>query len=120
MRRAPEDSSETEFEEEGTTAVTRHPDSSSEGTGESSYYQESDSATEMDLITRSFKKTAVPSQASGEVQPSSGQQRNEPDISELSSQDTTLQELREHSRTTTRATSKSKKQKSDSRDEEFP
>ena len=115
MQRAPEDSSETESEEEGTTAVTRQPDSSSEGTGESSYYEESDSATEMDLIARSFTKTAVPSQASGEVQPSSGQQRNEPDISEFSSQHTTLQELTEQSRTTTRATSKSKKRKSDRR-----
>ena len=56
MRRAPGNSSETESEEEGATAVTRQPDSSSEGTGESSYYEESDSATEMDLITRSFKK----------------------------------------------------------------
>ena len=115
MRRAPGDSSETESEREGAAAVTRQPDSSSEGTGESSYYEESDSATEMDLITRSFKKTAVPSQASGAVQPSSGQQQNEPDISEFSSQDTTLQELRDQSRTTTRATSKSKKRKSDRR-----
>ena len=122
MRRAPGDSSETESEGEGAAAVTRQPDSSSEGTGESSYYEESDSATEMDLITRCFKKTAVPLQAPSAVQPSSGQQQNEPDMSEFSSQDTTLQELREQSRTTTRATSKSKKRKRDrgSRDEEFP
>ena len=39
MRRAPNDSSETESEEEGATAVARQPNSSSEGTGESSYYE---------------------------------------------------------------------------------
>ena len=119
MRRAPSDSSETESEEEGATAVTRQPDSSSEGTGESSYYEESESATEMDLITRSFKKTAVPLQTPGEVQPSSGQQQNEPDMSEFSSQDTTLKELREQSGSTTRTTSKSKKRKSDRRGTDF-
>ena len=73
MRRAPDDSSETESEEEGTAAVTRQPDSSSEGTGESSYYGESDSATEMDLLTRSFKKPAAPSQAPSAAQPFSSQ-----------------------------------------------
>ena len=44
MRRAPGNSSETESEGEGTVAVTRQPDSSSEGTGESSFYEERDSA----------------------------------------------------------------------------
>ena len=112
MRRAPSDSSETESEKEGATAVARQPDSSSEGTGESSHYEESNRATEMDLLTQSFKKTTVPSQTPDEVQPSSSQQQKEPDLSEFSSQDTTLQELREQSRSTT---SKSKKRKSDRR-----
>ena len=114
MRRVSSDTSETESEGEGTAATTRQPDSFSEGTGES-YYEESDSATEMDLITRSFKNTAASLQAPSVVQPSSGQQQNEPDTSEFSSQDTTLQELREQSRTTARTTSKSKKRKSDRR-----
>ena len=115
MRRVSSDSSGTESEGEGTATTTRQPDSSSEGTGESSYYEESDSATEMDLITRSFKKPAAPLQVSTEAQPSSGQQQNEPDTSEFSSQDTTLQELREQTRTTARTTSRPKKRKNDRR-----
>ena len=80
MRRAPSDSSETESEGEGTSATERQPDSSSEDTGESSCYEESDSATEMDLITKSFKRVSVPlTKGSGSTQTSSGQQQTETD-----------------------------------------
>ena len=115
MRRSPSGSSETESEEEGATAAARQPDSSSEGTGESSYYEESDSATEMDLITQSFKKTTVPPKNPDETRTPFSQPQNEPDVSEFSSRDTTLQELREQARPITRTASKSKKRKSDRR-----
>ena len=86
MRRAPSDSKATELggDDPSTTAGQHEPPS--DGTWESSYYGKSDSATETDLITRSFKKTTEdPIRTST----SYGQQRTEPDSSEYSSQDTT-------------------------------
>ena len=115
IRRAPSDSGERESEEEGATTVVRHTDSSSEDTGESSYYGESDSAREMALITKSFKEASVPPKGSNSTQTSSGQQQNEPDTSEFSSQDTTLQEIREQAQPTRRIPSKAKKRKRDRR-----
>ena len=60
MRIAPSDSSETESDWEESSATARQPGTSSEDTGKSSYYGESDSATEMDPITKSFKRASVP------------------------------------------------------------
>ena len=116
IRRAPSDSSETESEGEGTSATERQPDSSSEDTGESSYYEDSDSATESDLITKSFKRVSVPlTKGSGSTQISSGQQQTETDTSEFSSQDTTLQEIRERAQPTGGISSKAKRRKGDRR-----
>ena len=67
----------------------------------------------MDLIT--FKKTTVPPKNPDETRTPFSQQQNEPDVSEFSSQDTTLQELREQARPITRTASKFKKRKSDRR-----
>ena len=92
------------------------PDSSSEDTGESSFYGESDSATEMDLITKSFKRVSAPlTKGSDSTQTSSGQQQTEPDMSEFSSQDTTLQEMGERAQLTGGTPSKAKKRKGDRR-----
>ena len=78
----------------------------------SSYYGESDTATEMDLITRSFKKASVPGNEDPGCTPtSSGQQRTEPDSSEYSSQDTTLLAMREQAQVPTETSSRTKKRK---------
>ena len=116
MRRAPDDSSGTESEEEGTSAMAHQPGSSPEDTGESSYYGKSDSATEIDLITKSFKSVSAPhTKGSDSTQTSSGQQQTEPDMSEFSSQDTTLLEIRERAQLTGGTSSKAKKRIGDRR-----
>ena len=55
----------------------------------------SDSATEKDLISRSFKRThAVPGGETGQTEIPTGQQQTEPESVGYSSQDTTLHEMR--------------------------
>ena len=65
----------------------------------------------MDLITQSFKKTTAPPKSPDETRTPFSHSQNEPDVSEFSSQDTTLQELREQARPITRTVSKSKKRR---------
>ena len=67
---------------------------SSDGMGESSFFGESDSATEMALISETFKQAPTLPQASSStcVLPT-GQQTEEAEISGISSQDATLLEL---------------------------
>ena len=89
---------------------------SSEDRGESSYNGDSDSATEMNLITKSFKSvSASHTKGLDSTQTSSGQHQTEPDVSELSSQDTTLLEIRERAQLTGGTSSKAKERKVDRR-----
>ena len=82
--------------------------------GNSPFYEESDSAIEMDHITQSFKKTTtapnvVPTQATT----SAGQQGNETDPTGHSRQDTTLLEIKRQAQEAN--TAKSKKRKGNKR-----
>ena len=116
MRRAPSDSSETESDGEGSSAMVHQPGTSSENTGESSYYGERDSATEMDLIIKSFKRASVPrTKGPDSAQTPSERQQTEPDVSEFSTQDTTLPEMREQAQLTEGTSSKAKKRKGNRR-----
>ena len=116
MRWAPNDSSETESDREGSSAVVHQPGTTSEDTGESSYYGESDSATESDLIIKSFK-SAFASRTKGpdSAQTPSRRQQTEPDVSEISSQVTTLLEMSERAPMTGETFSKAKKRKGNRR-----
>ena len=86
--------SETESDPQGT--ASDQLGSSSDGTGDASFYEETDSATEMDLITKSFKQTP-PQPLVREVQTDTpgNQQQTGLEVEGPSSQDTTLHEMRE-------------------------
>ena len=107
------DSSGSETESEAVLVAKDSELSSSGETGDSSYYEESDSATEMALISKSFKKTADTQGTSLPKTPIS----NAPGESgtgtlEYSRQDATLLEVRDQARDTpTAGPSKSKKTK---------
>ena len=108
------DSSESEIDNEAMTTVRLREYSDSAGAGNSSYYEENDSATEMALITKSFKETQnTPGLVlTTEATPAEPQAANT-DTMEQSSQDTTLLEIKEQARqANTARPSKSKKRKS--------
>ena len=73
-------------------------------------------AMEIDLTTKSFKRASAPNTEDPvcAITPT-GQQQTEPDLSEFSSQDTTLLEMREQAQLTAETSSKSKRRKGDTR-----
>ena len=86
--------SETESDPQGT--VSDQLGSSSDDTGNASFYEETDSATEMDLITKSFKQTpAQPLDREIQTGAPDNQQQTGLQMEGPSSQDTTLHEMRE-------------------------
>ena len=92
----PRSQSDSETDSDHPGSATDRPGSSAEDTGGSSFYEETDSATEMDLISKSFKQTPVIPQ-SREIREETGgaQQQIELGAEGYSSQDTTLHEMRE-------------------------
>ena len=107
------DSSGSDTEGDATLRGKNSEPSRSGETGDSSYYGETDSATEMDLITKSFKKTTnvqdapVPQSSSQDVQ-----EDLDTDAPEYRSQDATLLEVRDQSLgAPTASSSKSRKKK---------
>ena len=116
MRRGPCDSSASEAESEGPTESTSRRRAPTDGNAESSFCEESDSATEMDLITQSFKKASKPNEVEpGQVSSSSQPQLPESKSPESSGQDTTLLEMKERVQATTESSSKIKKRKGNRR-----
>ena len=106
-------SSGSDTEGEATLGARDVESSGSGMIGESSYYEESDSTTEMDLITKSFKKTT---KVQGASEPCSSSQDvpqdTEIDAPESSSQDDTLLEVRNQAlAASTVSSSKTKKRK---------
>ena len=111
----PQSDSETDSDHPG--SASDRPGSSAEDTGGSSFYEETDSATETDLITKSFKQTPVIPQRR-EIREETGdtQQQIELGAEGYSSQDTTLHEMREQAQKNLDAgPSKSKKNKGNKR-----
>ena len=91
--------------------------SSSDDTGGASFYEETDSATEMDLITKSFKQTPSQPLVGGiQTDTPNSQQHIGLDAEGSSSQDTTLYEMREQAqKDQTEGHSKSRKKKGNKR-----
>ena len=88
--------SDSESDSDLAGTASDQPGSSSDDSGGASFYEESDSATEMDLITKSFKQTPSRPLVGGvQAGTSSSQQHIGPDTEGSSSQDTTLYEMRE-------------------------
>ena len=88
--------SDSESESDLAGTASDQPESSSDDSGGASFYEESDSATEMDLITKSFKQTPSRPLVGGvQADTSSSQQHIGPDTEGSSCQDTTLYEMRE-------------------------
>ena len=86
--------SETDSDHPGT--ASDHPGSSADDTVGSSFYEETDSATEMDLISKSFKQTpALPLGRETQADTLSIQQQTGLEAEGSSSQDNTLHEKRE-------------------------
>ena len=106
------DSSGSDTEEDTTLRGKNSEPSSSGETGDSSYYGETDSATEMDLITKSFKKSTSaqdvpdPQLSSQEVQ-----RDTDTDTPNYSSQGATLLEVRDQVLGTTTASSSKPRRK---------
>ena len=92
----PRSQSDSETDSDHPGSASDRPGSSAEDTGGSSFYEETNSATEMDLISKSFKQTPVIPQ-SREIREETGgaQQQIELGAEGYSSQDTTLHEMRE-------------------------
>ena len=113
----PRSQSDSETDSDHPGSASDRPGSSAEDTGGSSFYEETDSATEMDLISKSFKQTPVIPQ-SREIREETGgaQQQIELGAEWYSSQDTTLHEMREQVQKNLDAgPSKSKKKKGNKR-----
>ena len=86
--------SETDSDRAGST--TDQLGSSTDDTGGSSFYEEADSATEIDLISKSFKRTPViPLGSETQADVTTIQQQTGLEAEGSSSQDTTLLEMRE-------------------------
>ena len=113
----PRSQSDSETDSDHPGSASDRPGSSAEDTGGSSFYEETDSATEMDLISKSFKQTPVILQSGGireEIEDT--QQQAELGAEGYSSQDTTLHEMREQAQKNLDAgPSKSKKKKGNRR-----
>ena len=107
------DSSGSDTEGDATLRGKNSEPSSSGETGDSSYYGETDSATEMDLITKSFKETTSAQDAPGPQSLSQDVQGDiDTDTPEYSSQDATLLEVRDQALgATTASSSKPRKTK---------
>ena len=102
------DSSGSDSEGEVTSKERVAGSSSSEDTGDSSYYGESDNATELDLIAKSFKK---PAETHGSLVPQASGLDSQADTPEYSSQDATLLEVRDQVREGAAAGSSKSKRK---------
>ena len=112
MRKGRRDSSASETESESPNESSSHRRVPTDGNGESSFYEESDSATEMDLITQSFTKASNRSGVKlGQIPLSTQHQPPESSLPESSGQDTTLLEMKERAQTITETSSKTKKRK---------
>ena len=107
------DSSGSDTEEDTTLRGKNSEPSSSGETGDSSYYGETDSATEMDLITKSFKKpTSAQDVPDPQLSSQEVQRDTDTDTPNYSSQDATLLEVRDQVLgTTTASSSKPRKKK---------
>ena len=113
----PGSQSDSESDSDLPRTASDRPGSSSDDSGGSSFYEESDSATEMDLITKSFKQTPSQPLVGGvQADTPSSQQHIGLDAEGSSSQDTTLYEMREQAqKDQTEGHSKSRKKKGNKR-----
>ena len=92
----PGSQSDSESDSDLLGTASDQPGSSSDDTGGASFYEETDSATEMDLITKSFKQTPSQPLVGGiQTDTPNSQQHIGLDAEGPSSQDTTLYEMRE-------------------------
>ena len=86
--------SESETDSDRPGSATDQLRSSTDYTGGSSFYEETDSATGMDLISKSFKRTpAIPLGSETQVDVTTIQQQTGLEAEGSSSQDTTLLEM---------------------------
>ena len=113
----PGSQSDSESDSDLPGTASDQPGSSSDDSGGASFYEESDSATEMDLITKSFKQTPSQPLVGGvQADTPSSQQHIGLDAEGSSSQDTTLYEMREQAqKDQTEGHSKSRKKKGNKR-----
>ena len=113
----PGSQSDSESDSDLLGTASDQPGSSSDDSGGASFYEESDSATEMDLITKSFKQTPSQPLVGGvQTDAPSSQQHIGLDAEGSSSQDTTLYEMREQAqKDQTEGHSKSMKKKGNKR-----
>ena len=119
MRTGTRDSSASETESEGPSTPSSHRRVPADSNEESSFYGESDSATEMELIAQTFSKGSnrtanEPGQGLSSSQP----QQPESNSPESSGQDTTLFEMKERAQASTESTetsSRTKKRKGNRR-----
>ena len=113
----PGSQSDSESDSDLLGTASDQPGSSSDDTGGASFYEETDSATEMDLITKSFKQTPSQPLVGGiQTDTPNSQQHIELDAEGPSSQDTTLYEMREQAqKDQTEGHSKSRKKKGNKR-----
>ena len=113
----PGSQSDSESDSDLLGTASDQPGSSSDDTGGASFYEESDSATEMDLITKSFKQTPSQPLVGGiQTDTPNSQQHIGLDAEGPSSQDTTLYEMREQAqKDRTEGHSKSRKKKGNKR-----
>ena len=109
--------SDSESDSDLLGTASDQPGSSSDDSGGASFYEESDSATEMDLITKSFKQTPSQPLVGGiQTDAPNSQQHIGLDAEGSSSQDTTLYEMREQAqKDQTEGHSKSRKKKGNKR-----
>ena len=92
----PGSQSDSETESDPLATASDQLGSSSDDTGGASFYEETDSATEMDLISKSFKQTpAQPLVREAQTDTPGNQQQPGFEVEGPSSQDTTLHEMRE-------------------------
>ena len=113
----PGSQSDSESDSDLLGTASDQPGSSSDDSGGASFYEETDSATEMDLITKSFKQTPSQPLVGGiQTDTPNSQQHIGLDAEGSSSQDTTLYEMREQAqKDQTEGHSKSRKKKGNKR-----
>ena len=113
----PGSQSDSESDSDLLGTASDQPGSSSDDTGGAFFYEETDSATEMDLITKSFKQTPSQPLVGGiQTDTPNSQQHIGLDAEGPSSQDTTLYEMREQAqKDQTEGHSKSRKKKGNKR-----
>ena len=113
----PGSQSDSESDSDLLGTASDQPGSSSDDSGGASFYEETDSATEKDLITKSFKQTPSQPLVGGiQTDTPNSQQHIGLDAEGPSSQDTTLYEMREQAqKDQTEGHSKSRKKKGNKR-----